>query len=109
MKSITSFRSYAAHPDRPLRSNPGALSTTGPTGATAILDAESGQFYSLNDVGGLVWELLRGGTTFGAIVARLYDEYDAAPEAIGTDVERLLGDFARVGLLLTEGSDDGGR
>ncbi|HEY9428117.1 MAG TPA: PqqD family protein [Gemmatimonadaceae bacterium] len=106
MLSTTSFQGFSAHPDRGLRANPAALSTTGPTGAIAILDAERGQFYSLNEVGGRVWELLRDGATFGAIVDRLCGEYDAAPETIGADVERLLVQLASVGLVLTEGDDD---
>jgi hypothetical protein len=82
------------------------MSTIGPTGAIAILDAERGQFYSLNEVGGRVWEVLREGATFSAIVARLCGEYDAAPETIGGDVERLLEQFAGAGLLSIDGGDD---
>jgi hypothetical protein len=106
MESVTSRRVFAAHPDRPLCANPEALSTIGPTGATAILHTERGQFYSLNEVGGRVWELLQGGATFSAIAARLYGEYDAAPEAIGSDLERLLEQLAGAGLLFIDGGDD---
>ncbi|HET7552529.1 MAG TPA: PqqD family protein [Gemmatimonadaceae bacterium] len=89
-----------------MRANSAALSTVGPTGAIAILDAERGQFYSINDVGGRVWELLRGETTFDAIVDQLCVEYDAARETIGADVARLLEQFASVGLVVTEGDGD---
>lgn len=106
MQSTASFQGFSAHPDRGLHANPAALSTIGPTGTAAILDSESGQFYSLNEVGGKVWELLREGTTSGAIVARLCGEYDAMPETIGADVARLLAQFAGAGLLLTDGDDD---
>jgi hypothetical protein len=53
-----------------------------------------------------VWELLQGGATFSAIAARLYGEYDAAPEAIGSDLERLLEQLAGAGLLFIDGGDD---
>jgi hypothetical protein len=79
------------------------LSTVGPTGAAAILDPESGRFYSLNEVGARVWSLLSVGTTFGRIVAQLQSEYDVTSETVAVDVERLLQQFARAGLLGTEG------
>jgi hypothetical protein len=109
MQSTASFQGFSAHPYRGLRANPAALSTVGPTGAAAILNSESGQFYSLNEVGGRVWELLREGTTFGAIVDKLCGEYDATPETIGADMERLLAQFAGAGLVLIDGGNDGER
>ena len=106
MQSTASFQGFSAHPDIRLHADPAALSTIGATGAIAILDTESGQFYSLNEVGGRVWELLREGATFRVIVARLCGEYDAASETIGADVERLLEQFAGAGLLVIDGGGD---
>ena len=85
------------------------LFTTGPTGAAAILDSESGQFYSLNEVGARVWSLLSEGTTSGAIVAQLHSEYDVTAETLAVDVERLLQQFASAGLLWMEGAGHGER
>lgn len=96
-------REFSAQPDRLLRANPAALSTTGPTGAAAILDSEKGQFYSLNEVGARIWSLLSDGTTFGAIIDQLQSEYDVTVEMLSADVERLLRQFANSGLLRTEG------
>jgi hypothetical protein len=81
------------------------LSTVGPTGAAAILDPESGRFYSLNEVGARVWSLLSVGTTFGAILERLQSEYDVTAERLGTDVELLLRQFASAGLLVVDGEE----
>lgn len=103
MESTSLHRAFSAKPDRQLRANPAVLSTSGATGATAILDSEKGQFYSLNDVGGRVWSLLCEGTTFRAIVDQLQREYDVSAETVSVDVERLLEQFARIGLLRTEG------
>ena len=107
MESSTLHRAFSAQPDRRLRANPAMLSTVGPTGAAAILDPESGQFYSLNEVGARVWLLLREGTTFGAILEQLESEYDVTAERLGADVERLLGQLARAGLLNREGEGHG--
>lgn len=99
MQGASLPRNFSARPDHPLCASPSALSTTGPTGAAAILDSEKGQFYSLNDVGARVWSLLSDGTTFGAIVEQLQSEYNVAAETLTVDVERLLQQFAGVGLL----------
>ena len=99
MESASLPGRFSARPDDHLRANPAVLSTSGATGATAILDSERGQFYSLNDVGGRVWSLLCEGTTFGAMVAQLQVEYDVSAEVLRADVERLLGQLAEAGLV----------
>lgn len=103
MESSSPPQAFSTRPDRRLSASSEALSTVGPTGATAILDPDSGQFYSLNEVAGRVWELLRGGTSFRAIIDRLGSEYDVAAETLTGDMERLLEQFARAGLIATEG------
>jgi len=92
-------RAFSASSDHILRASPGALSTMGPTGAAAILDPESGQFYSLNEVGARVWALLGEGTTFNAILEQLLSEYDVTAEQLRPDMEQLLRQFAGAGLL----------
>ncbi len=107
VESSTLHEAFSAQPDRPLRANPAMLSTTGPTGAAAILDPESGQFYSLNEVGARVWSLLGEGTTFGAILEQLRSEYDVTAERLGVDLERLLRQFTSAGLLEVDGEEHG--
>lgn len=103
MESTSRVQAFSTRPHHRLSASPEALSTVGPTGATAILDPESGQFYSMNEVAGRVWELLRDGTTFRAIVDQLESEYDVAAETLTVDVDRLLQKFANAGLLEVEG------
>ncbi len=107
MQFTSQSSNFSATPDRVLRASADALSTIGPTGATAVLDSESGCFYSLNEVGTRVWSLLTAGTTFRAIIEELGNEYDVTAETLGTDMERLLRQFASAGLLETDGDDHG--
>ena len=107
MESRTLHRTFSDQPDRWLRASPGALCTVGPTGAAAILDPKSGQFYSLNEVGARAWSLLGEGTTFGAILEQLLSEYDVTAERLGADMEQLLRQFASAGLLDMEGEGHG--
>jgi hypothetical protein len=103
VESTSPLQTFSTRPDRRLSASSEALSTVGPTGSTAILDPDSGQFYSLNEVAGRVWELLQNGTTFRAIMNRLESDYEVETETLTTDVERLLGQFAGAGLLELEG------
>ncbi len=103
MESTSPLQLFSTRPDRRLSASSEALSTVGPTGATAILDPDSGQFYSLNEVASRVWELLRDGTTYRAIMDELESEYDVAVETLAVDVERLLEQFARAGLIAIGG------
>jgi hypothetical protein len=103
VESTSPPQAFSTQPNRRLSASSEALSTVGPTGATAILDPDSGRFYSLNEVGGRVWELLRDGTTFRAIMDQLESEYDVGHETLAADVEHLLERFARTGLLASEG------
>jgi hypothetical protein len=102
VESAPRSRIFSAHPHRRLRASPAALSTVGATGATAILDQATARFYTLNDVGGRVWSLLRDGTTFAAIVDQLACEYNVAVDVLHSDTEQLLLQLAEAELLRVE-------
>ncbi len=62
---------------------------------TVLLDVNGGMYYTLNEVGGRIWELLGEGVALPAIVERLREEYDAPAETLVADtaalIDRLLG------------------
>jgi coenzyme PQQ synthesis protein D (PqqD) len=64
-----------------------------------LLDVESGCYYTLNEIGGRIWELCDGASTVSEIAAALSAEYDASPETIGVDVLELIQDLRREHLL----------
>lgn len=71
------------------------------TGETVfLLDPASGEYFTLDDVGGRVWELCDGTRTDEAIAAALADEYDAPADQILDDVRALLDDLAESNLVL---------
>lgn len=61
---------------------------------TVLLDVNGGMYYTLNEVGGRIWELLGDGVAVPAIIERLQEEYQVAPETLAADtaalVDRLL-------------------
>jgi Coenzyme PQQ synthesis protein D (PqqD) len=75
-----------------------AVATT--HGETVLLDRQRGQYFVLNESGGVVWELVRrpGGATVAEMVAALDAEYDAPMEQMRGDVVALLGRLRRARL-----------
>mgnify|MGYP001019751219 CR=1 FL=1 len=68
-------------------------------GTLVLLCLESGQYYSLDEIGGRIWALCDGGHTAAEIAARLVEEYEAPAETIQDDVLALLTDLANENLV----------
>ena len=58
-----------------------------------VADMRSGRYFGLDDVGALVWALLEERATRGAIVDRVYAEYEVSRDVLERDVDRLLDDL----------------
>lgn len=67
--------------------------------ATILLTPESGEYFSLDDVGGRIWELADGSRSAREIARVLHDEYDAPLETIEADTLELLAELAERQLL----------
>jgi hypothetical protein len=70
---------------------------------TVLLDVNGGMYYTLNEVGGRIWELLAAGVAVPAIVERLQDEYDVAPETLVADTVALIDRLLRAKLVRAAG------
>jgi hypothetical protein len=64
-----------------------------------LLNPDSGQYYTLDEVGARVWELCDGNRRVDEVVTALHAEYDAPLNSIQTDVLELLDDLAREQLV----------
>ena len=64
-----------------------------------MLDPDSGNYFSLTDVGARIWELCDGNRTVADIATELAEEYDARPSVIEGDVRELLEELSAEGLL----------
>jgi hypothetical protein len=62
---------------------------------TVLLDLRSEQFFSLDDVGHRIWELLGRQASVDEIVIELVAVYDAPEAAIRTDVEAFVTTLVR--------------
>lgn len=69
-----------------------------------LLNMSNQQYYGLNDTGTRMWELL---VTLGEpekVVATMHADYSVPVSSIETDLESLVNDLLRVGLLRTTSS-----
>ena len=64
-----------------------------------VLDPDSGHYFSLDDVGALVWELCDGTRDLGQIAALVCEEYDAALATAESDVLELAAELSSVELI----------
>ncbi len=57
---------------------------------TVLLDVNGGRYYTLNEVGGRIWELVGEGASVAEIVDRLGGEFDAPAERLTLDAIALI-------------------
>jgi hypothetical protein len=68
-------------------------------GEVVLLDLSNEEYYSLNDVGSRVWELMDGERTVTVIVDAVVAEYEVERAEVEADVLALLGALADEGLV----------
>ena len=67
-----------------------------------ILDIPSGQYFELNDVVALLWDRLDGSHSVEDLIDVVLAEYDIDRDTASTDVEDLLGELIRAGLVVND-------
>jgi hypothetical protein len=68
-------------------------------GQAVIVSPDDSTLHTLNAVGTLVWEVADGRRDVAAIVARVCEAFDVAPERAEDDVRRFVGELLTRGLL----------
>ncbi|MSP25169.1 MAG: PqqD family protein [Myxococcales bacterium] len=68
-------------------------------GEAILLDLASGTYFGLDGVGTLLWELFEQGTTVGEATARIVAVYDVDATTARSDLEELLSELTRRGLV----------
>jgi PqqD family protein of HPr-rel-A system len=68
-------------------------------GEMIVLDAERGDFLQLNKTAARIWALLGEPLTFGALCARLADQFAVDPAACRDDVRAFIDELSQRGLV----------
>jgi hypothetical protein len=69
-------------------------------GETVLLDPKAGHYYSLDDVGTRVWQLLSEHGDIAVVVARMRQEYAVDEETLRQDVLSLIDELRQKGLVI---------
>lgn len=68
-------------------------------GEAVLLDLDSETYFGLNETGARFWALLASGSSLGRVLETMGEEYDAPLEVLHRDLEQLLGELERLGLI----------
>jgi Coenzyme PQQ synthesis protein D (PqqD) len=83
------------------RPNPDIQGTT-MEDETVLLNLSTGRYYTLNQLGSVIWEHCTGHSTISDIHAVLCDRFDVAPERALDDLVTLVNHLIQEGLLQQE-------
>jgi hypothetical protein len=71
-------------------------------GEVAVLHLVSGVYYSLNEVGARIWELIQESQPVGQILATLLEEYDVAADVCERHLLAILEELRKEKLIRVE-------
>lgn len=69
-------------------------------GETVMMDAETGKYYNLSEVGGRIWTLTENPLTWDELVQSLTDEYDVDRTQCENDIKPFMDQMIQTGLIL---------
>ena len=69
-------------------------------GEAIMINLATGTYYSLDGVGGLVWELIESEHTLGHIVNVVIQRFEVSPETAETDAYRLVEELLEEGIVM---------
>lgn len=78
------------------------VESTNMDGETVLLDLSTGRYYTLNRLGGVIWEQCTGHNTISDIHAVLCDRFEVAHEQVLDDLVTLVNQLIQEGLLQQE-------
>lgn len=71
-------------------------------GGAALLDLTSSKYFSLNEVGRLVWEAIQSPTSLSSLADEVTSRYAVSREACMADLDRLVSRMVEAGLVNVE-------
>ena len=69
-------------------------------GEAILINLSNGVYYSMDKVGGMIWEMIEGRHSLEEIVAAISASYDVGAERAKSDVERLLEELVQENLVI---------
>jgi hypothetical protein len=70
------------------------------TGEAIIVNLSNGMYYSMDRVGGLIWEMIEGQSTLEETVAEIIARYDVSSQQAQADVQRVADELVQENLVI---------
>lgn len=70
------------------------------SGETVLLDLNSESYFSLNELGTRLWQLLKIDGNLENIYNTLFDEYEVEAEELRQDLETIISQLLEAGLII---------
>lgn len=71
-------------------------------GEAVVLNLQTGIYFSLNEVGTRIWQLLEEHERVEPVIEAMLAEYEVEREVLEADVSRLVSELSEKGLLVVE-------
>src|SRR5712692_9491612 len=68
-------------------------------GEAIIINLANGVYYSMDKVGGLIWDMVQSGHSLEEIIVVVTERYDVSREQVQADVEALVEELLRENLV----------
>ena len=72
------------------------------SGETVLLDLNSENYFGLDEVGTRIWQLIKETGKLQAVYDTLLAEYDVSEEQLLADLEKLIVEVEKIGLIRLE-------
>ena len=83
-----------------LRPNEAEVAAKVLDGEAIIINLSNGMYYSMDRVGGLIWEMIEGQSTLEETVAEIIARYDVSPQQAQADVQRVADELVQEKLVI---------
>lgn len=65
----------------------------------ALLDMQTGTYYTINDTGAIIWKELTQGNDLSIAVDKICETYDISSTQANVDADSLVGDLLHKGII----------
>lgn len=66
---------------------------------TVLLDMDTGFYYTLDEVGGIIWKMIVSNKDLDQIIAKIVSEYEIDEETATKDIKALLNNLKKEDLI----------
>ena len=92
-------------PESSLRPNEEEVASKVMDGEAILINLSNGIYYSMDKVGGLIWEMIEGRHSLEKIVEGVLSRYDVSAEQVRADVERVVAELVQENLVKVSDED----